>query len=56
MALRPAVVSLRHPDKEGDPGLKATAAERMRGINEAHGVLGDDARRQSYDKLLARVR
>ncbi len=41
-----------HPDRCKEPG----AAERMKAINEAYGVLSDPARRRRYDDQLARER
>ena len=44
-----ALTMERHPDTNpGDP----TATERMRRLNYAHEVLGDDERRAAYDRYL----
>jgi len=39
-----------HSDK--NPGNERQAEERFKEINEAYGVLGDEARRQGYNALL----
>ena len=44
-----------HPDfhTDADAGTRSSAEERMRRVNQAWAVLGDDARRRAYDQTLA---
>eukprot|EP00667_Euglena_gracilis_P018430 EG_transcript_19575 len=44
-----------HPDKHQDSTQKALAAERMRELNEAYATLGNEDKRQAYDKLVAKI-